>query len=75
MKTETEHKKKYGQEKFNPLSHNPTPWRVQEGMIWHAVVAANGKRVCNCRNIKDAELIATLVNGAMNTTYSILKHK
>lgn len=61
--TRSEYKKTYGQNKFEPTSSNPKPWKLVESMIWHKVQASNGKTVCNCRNIKDAELIVKLVNG------------
>lgn len=57
-----EYKEKNGVNEFTPESHNPLPWRVEKRMIWHRVVAANGKVVCNCRNIKDAEFIVGKVN-------------
>lgn len=51
---------------FIPSTHNPLPWRVMSNDgrcgIWTGVLDANGKRVCNCRNIKDAELIVKAVN-------------
>lgn len=51
---------------FIPTNHNPLPWSVMENNgragIWIGVKAANGKRVCNCRNKKDAELIVKAVN-------------
>lgn len=64
---ETEYKKKYGVNKFYPKDHNPTPWKVEEKDVWHRVVSANNKVVCNCRNIKDAELIVNKVNGNEST--------
>lgn len=48
--------------KFNPKTHNSTPFKVIEKDLWHSVVAANGKTVCNCRNIKDAEFIVKKCN-------------
>lgn len=48
--------------KFNPKTHNPTPFKVIEKDLWHSVVAANGKTVCSCRNIKDAEFIVEKCN-------------
>jgi hypothetical protein len=48
--------------KFNPTSNNPIPWKVSARPIWSGIISANGKRVCNCRNIKDAELIVEAVN-------------
>lgn len=51
---------------FKPTTHNPLPWSVMpkngRAGIWNGVLDANGKRVCNCRNIKDAELIVKAVN-------------
>ena len=58
------YKKKYGVKEFNPKDHNPLPWKVEKKDIWHRVVSANKKVVCNCRNIKDAELIVSKVNQA-----------
>jgi hypothetical protein len=51
-----------GSTKFNPVSHNPIPWKVVEKDLWHAVVASNGKTVCSCRNILDAKLIVERIN-------------
>jgi len=31
-------------------------------LIWHSVIAANGKNVCNCRNILDAKMIVEMAN-------------
>ena len=59
---ETEYEKKYAVREFIPKDHNPLPWRVEECMVWHRVVSSEGKVVCNCRNIKDAELIVRCVN-------------
>lgn len=56
------YKEKYGVKEFLPESHNPLPWEVEKRVIWHRIVAANGKVVCNCRNIKDAEFIVSKVN-------------
>ena len=56
------YKDKYGTKEFIPTSHNPTPWKVMASPIWNGIVSVNGKRVCNCRNIKDAELIVKAVN-------------
>lgn len=47
---------------FNPTTHSPLPFVVDRGNVWHRVVAANGKVVCSCRNIKDAEMIVKAVN-------------
>lgn len=51
---------------FKPTAHNPLPWSVMPTNgrlgIWNGVIDTNGKRVCNCRNIKDAELIVFAVN-------------
>lgn len=63
---EKTYKEKYGVNKFIPKSNNPLPWKVLESDIWSGVVASNGKRVCNCRNIKDAELIVSSVNSLTN---------
>lgn len=62
MAAKTEHEKRFGVKEFKPASHNPLPWRVCPGQIWTGINDANGKRVCNCRNIKDAELIVKSVN-------------
>lgn len=59
---ESEYKKKYGANEFIPKTQNPLPWKVEKRDIWHRVVASNNKVVCNCRNIKDAELIVNKVN-------------
>ncbi len=59
------YKQLYGVNEFIPKSNNPTPWKVLPSPIWNGVVDANGKRVCNCRNIKDAELIVKSVNRAV----------
>ena len=51
---------------FEPKTNNPLPWCLMSSddraRIWFGVSDANGKRVCNCRNIKDAELIVKAVN-------------
>jgi hypothetical protein len=47
---------------FTPKETSPTPWRVVEKLIWHSVIAANGKNVCNCRNILDAKMIVEMAN-------------
>jgi len=47
---------------FKPKETSPTPWRVMEKQIWHSVLDANGKHVCNCRNILDAKIIVEVVN-------------
>jgi len=62
MSKEKTYKEKFGVKEFIPMSNNPTPWKVLASPIWNGIVAANGKRVCNCRNIKDAELIVKAVN-------------
>ncbi len=58
------YKEKFGVKEFIPKAYNPLPWYVSKGQIWHGVNAANRKRVCNCRNLKDAELIVKSVNAA-----------
>jgi hypothetical protein len=52
------------QKDFIPKNITPLPWSIKPGAcgIWNGVVGANEKRVCNCRNIKDAELIVKLAN-------------
>jgi hypothetical protein len=45
---------------FKPQNHSPLPWRVEKQIMWHKVIAANGKVVCSCRNILDAERIVLL---------------
>jgi len=44
---------------FTPKETSPTPWRVVEK---YSVIAANGKNVCNCRNILDAKMIVEMAN-------------
>ena len=49
-------------DKFKPITSNPKPWKVNKRDVWHSVVADNGKTVCNCRNILDAEEIVKNCN-------------
>lgn len=59
---ESEYKRRNGVNEFIPKYNNPLPWVVEKKDIWHRVISSNGKVVCNCRNIKDAELIVNKVN-------------
>lgn len=62
MSKEKTYKEKFGVNEFIPTENNPTPWKVIKSSIWQKVVSTNGKTVCNCRNIKDAELLVNAVN-------------
>lgn len=62
MKEINDHKRRFGVNEFTPSMPNPLPWRLEKRSIWHRVVASNNKVVCNCRNIKDAELIVSRIN-------------
>lgn len=56
------YEKKYGAKEFKPTDHSKLPFKVVPSMIWNKVIDATGKTVCNCRNIKDAELIVKMCN-------------
>lgn len=47
---------------YKPKTHSKLPFKVMRKSVWHSVKDADGKTVCNCRNIMDAELIVRLCN-------------
>ncbi len=49
-------------DKFRPTEISDLPWTVLKRDVWHSVKSSDGKTVCNCRNIKDAEFIVKIVN-------------